>query len=79
MHYPLKAKRIMSIVRDMRDGKEYDARFGIRQTGNGAYAALFAQRFRLKRQKLGMDRTQTVLDTSQFTRMSSSSAQLEMF
>jgi DNA repair photolyase len=78
-HYPLKAKRIMNIVRDMRGGQEYDARFGARQTGEGAYAELVAQRFQLKCKKLGIDRPTTELDTSQFTRSASSKPQLELF
>jgi len=78
-YYPLKAKRVMNIVRDMRGGREYDARFGTRQTGNGAYAELFAQRFKLKCKKLGIDKTETVLDTSQFTRAAGLGPQLEMF
>jgi DNA repair photolyase len=79
IHYPLRAKRVMNIVRDMRGGREYDARFGVRQTGNGAYAELFAQRFQLKCKKLGIDNTTTVLDTSQFTRVAGLGSQLEMF
>jgi DNA repair photolyase len=78
-HYPLKAKRIMTIVRDMRGGREYDARFGARQTGRGAYAELFAQRFRLTCRKLGINKRKTVLDTAQFTCNDSLGAQLEMF
>ena len=79
IQYPLKAKRIMNIVRDMRGGREYDARFGTRQTGNGAYAELFARRFDVKCKKLGIDKTTTVLDTSQFTRVDGLGPQLEMF
>ncbi len=78
-HYPLKAKRIMNIVRDMRGGRDYDARFGHRQTGNGAYAELFAQRFRLISRKLGFDQATSELDTSQFTRLHASGPQLDMF
>ena len=78
-HYPLKAKRIMNIVRDMRGGRDYDARFGARQTGQGIYAELFAQRFRLKCKRLGIDKATTVLDTSQFTQVGSPGRQLVMF
>lgn len=78
-HYPLRAKRVMHIVRDMRGGREYDARFGVRQTGSGAYAELFAQRFLLKCKKLGIENTTAVLDTSQFTRVAGPGSQLEMF
>lgn len=79
IHYPLKAKRIMNIVRDMRGGREYDSRFGARQTGEGNYAELFAQRFQLKCKKLGINKTTAVLDISQFTGKTGSDTQLEMF
>jgi hypothetical protein len=69
----------MNIVRDMRGGKEYDARFGTRQTGEGNYAELFAQRFQLRCKKLGINITTTALDTSQFTAEAGRDAQLEMF
>ncbi|UCB55095.1 MAG: PA0069 family radical SAM protein [Thiotrichales bacterium] len=78
-HYPLKAKRIMNIVRDMRGGRDYDARFGARQTGRGVYAELFAQRFRLACNRLGVDRTTIELDTGQFTRAAGPGQQLTMF
>jgi DNA repair photolyase len=78
-HYPLKAKRVMNIVRDMRGGQEYDARFGARQTGSGVYAELFAQRFQLKCKKLGINNTTSVLDTSQFKQVTVPGSQLEMF
>ena len=78
-YYPLKANRIMNIVREMRGGREYDARFGIRQTGSGAYADLFAQRFRLKSKKLGIDKTMSALDTAHFIRPPGPGQQLEMF
>ena len=78
-HYPLKAKRIMNIVRDMRGGREYDARFGTRQTGSGAYAELFARRFELKCKKLGIGKTTIVLDTSKFKCGSGFGQQLDMF
>ena len=78
-HYPLKAKRIMTIVREMHGGREYDARFGTRQTGTGAYAELFAQRFRLKCKKLGIVEKPPELDISQFTRVTNHKPQLELF
>jgi DNA repair photolyase len=79
IHYPLKATRIMNIVRDMRGGREYDAKYGVRQTGEGVFADLFAQRFELTCKKLGINRIRTALDTSQFNPRSGPGAQLEMF
>jgi DNA repair photolyase len=78
-YYPLKAGHVMNILREMRGGKDYDARFGQRQSGQGVYAELFAQRFRLKCKKLGIDNKKRNLDTSRFARPEKDEAQLEMF
>ncbi len=53
IHYPLKAARIMNRIRDLHDGKTYDARFGQRMTGSGIYAKLIKQRFDKAVQRLG--------------------------
>jgi DNA repair photolyase len=51
-HYPLRAKHVLERVRDMRGGKDYDPRWGLRQTGTGAYADLIGQRFSVACRKL---------------------------
>jgi DNA repair photolyase len=78
-YYPLKANHVMNILREMRGGKDYDARFGQRQSGKGVYAELFAQRFRLKCKKLGIDARSLRLDSSRFTTAVEPERQLEMF
>lgn len=55
MHYPLKAEHIMNLIRDSRGGKEYRAEFGSRMRGEGEYAALLAQRFKLVGNKLDLN------------------------
>ena len=52
LHYPERAARVLALVRQTRGGKLYDARFGQRQTGEGAYAELLAQRFRVALRRL---------------------------
>ncbi|MGE5625923.1 MAG: PA0069 family radical SAM protein [Bacillota bacterium] len=54
-HYPLKAEHVMSIIRQSRDGKDYDSGFGTRFRGTGQFADLIARRFALavKRHNLG--------------------------
>lgn len=52
-HYPDRANRIMGLLRDMHGGRDYDPRFGHRMEGQGAYAELIAQRFRLFVKRLG--------------------------
>jgi DNA repair photolyase len=52
-HYPDRAKHVMSLINQARGGKDYDAEFGTRMRGTGAYAELLWTRFQLARRKLG--------------------------
>jgi DNA repair photolyase len=52
-HYPDRAEHILSLMRQLHGGREYDAQFGRRQTGAGPYAQLLARRFRLAHRRLG--------------------------
>ena len=69
-HLPDRAEHVMSLVRQASGGRDYDNRFGVRQTGRGAYADMLAARFRTacKRFELTRDRYQGRLDCSQFQR-----------
>lgn len=68
VHFPDRASHVMSLVRQAAGGRDYDNRFGIRQTGRGPYASMLASRFRAacRRQGLGADRYQQNLDCSRF-------------
>jgi DNA repair photolyase len=52
-HLPERAAHVMSLVRQMRGGRDNDPRFGVRMTGEGVFAELIARRFQLARQRLG--------------------------
>lgn len=66
-HYPLRADKVMSLIRQCRGGEDYDARFGHRMRGEGVFAQLLAQRFRTTCRRLGIgNRTEMGLDTSAF-------------
>ncbi len=69
-HFPERAGRVMSLVREASGGRDYDNRFGVRQTGRGAYAELLGQRFKktCKRLKLGYGEYRGELDCSRFER-----------
>ncbi len=54
-HYPERAKHVMSLINQARDGKDYDSQFGRRMRGTGAYAELLRTRFDLAKRKLGLD------------------------
>lgn len=46
-HYPLRADKVMNVIRDTRGGKAYDSQWGQRMRGQGPFAELLAQRFAL--------------------------------
>ncbi|NKF22627.1 PA0069 family radical SAM protein [Solimonas marina] len=54
LHFPQRAAHVMSLVRQMRGGRDNDPQFGQRMTGEGEYAAVIAQRFRLAAKRFGL-------------------------
>lgn len=64
-HERLRASHVMSKIREMRGGREYDSRFGSRMKGEGVYADLLKQRFRLALKRYGYVDAPS-LDTSAF-------------
>jgi DNA repair photolyase len=65
-HYPDRAAHVLSLIRDMRGGKDYDATWGQRMKGKGPYAAQLGLRFRMAARRLGLNELEMKLDTSQF-------------
>jgi DNA repair photolyase len=63
---PGRAKHVMSLIRSMRGGKDYDATWGKRMTGSGPYARMIAQRFAIATRRLGLNKNRTPLDTGKF-------------
>ena len=68
-HFPDRADRVTSLIRQASGGREYDNRFGVRQTGRGPYAEMLATRFDAasRRYGLGSDSYQQELDCSLFS------------
>jgi len=54
-HYPERAAHVMSLICAMHGGREYDARFGHRMRGNGPYALLLGNRFRIACRRLNLN------------------------
>jgi len=79
VHRPDRAKRIMSLVRQMRGGRAYEAAFGLRMTGQGPWAELIAQRFGRACEKHGLNRGAEALDVSQFQVPTQPKPQLDLF
>ena len=53
-HYPDRAEHVMSLVRQMRGGKDYDSSFGTRMRGTGPLAELLRARFQIACRRLGL-------------------------
>jgi DNA repair photolyase len=79
-HYPLRAAHVMSIVRQIRGGKDNDPRFGVRMEGRGEFAELIDKRFALACNRLGLNiERDPPLDTSRFRPPSANERQLTLF
>ncbi len=65
-HYPLKARRVLELVRGTRDGNLYKSAFGERMRGTGAYADMLASRFAAARSRLDLSARPTAFDFSRF-------------
>ena len=69
LHHPQRAEHVMSTIQQLRGGRDYDSRFGSRFRGEGVYAELLANRFRLASRRLGLaQRGYPALDVSRFRR-----------
>jgi DNA repair photolyase len=66
-HYPERAQHVISIVHQVRGGRDNDPRFGTRMTGTGNFAELVDKRFSIACRRLGLNRqTWGELDCSRF-------------
>lgn len=78
-HVQDRAQRVMALIRQTRDGKLYDPRFGVRGRGTGVYADLLEKRFELACQRLGFGGERMPLDTTRFQRPGAATKQLKLF
>ena len=65
-HRPQRAAHVMSVVQQMRGGRDYDADFATRMRGSGQFATLIERRFALAAKRLGLNRERMPLDRSRF-------------
>jgi DNA repair photolyase len=78
-HYPLRAAHVMSLVRDIRGGRENDPRFGSRMIGTGAFAELVRRRFEVACRRLALNAGRgSSLDTKLFRVPQPPAAQLNL-
>jgi DNA repair photolyase len=78
-HFPDKAKHVISLVRDLHGGKDYDSTWGKRQRGEGPYAWSIGRRFELACRRLGLNQRRMRLTTALFTPPKKRGSQLDLF
>jgi DNA repair photolyase len=66
-HYPDRFRHVMSLVRSMRGGKDYDSEWGKRMKGSGPYAWQIGRRFEMAAKRLGLNTERRQLRTDLFT------------
>ncbi len=76
---PGRAKHVMSLIRQMRGGKDYDSQWHTRMKGTGPYAEMIARRFHMAVKRLGLNRERTPLAISKFRRPPRTGDQLGIF
>ncbi|TIR23573.1 MAG: PA0069 family radical SAM protein [Mesorhizobium sp.] len=65
-HYPDRYRHVMSLIRSMRDGKDYDSEWGRRMKGAGPYAWQIGRRFEIAAKRLGLNAERRQPRTDQF-------------
>ncbi|MBN9249240.1 MAG: PA0069 family radical SAM protein [Mesorhizobium sp.] len=75
-HYPDRYRHVMSLVRSMRDGKDYDSEWGKRMKGAGPYAWQIGRRFEIAAKRLGLNIERRTLRTDQFVAAAKENEQL---
>ncbi len=82
-HFPERARHVLSLIRQTRDGNLNDPRFHHRFTGQGVYADLLTRRFTRAARQFGFGEVRTQLDCDRFTvpagAMETPSSQMSLF
>jgi len=79
VNVPDRAKHVMTLVRSMRGGKDYDSAWNTRMKGTGAYAEVMARRFHMAVKRLGLNQPSAPLSVHKFKRPSRLGDQLALF
>lgn len=77
-HYPDRYRHVMSLIRSMRGGKDYDADFGKRMKGAGPYAWQISRRFEMATRRLELTRRNIALRDDLFLPPDGSGVQLSL-
>lgn len=80
IHVPQRAEHVMSLVRQMNGGRDYDSDFQTRMRGQGPFAQLLRRRFEVACRRHGLSRArEPALDCSRFASPRKASPQGDLF
>jgi DNA repair photolyase len=65
-NYPDRYTHVMSVMQQMRGGKDYESEWGVRQRGRGPYAWMIGRRFEMAAKRLGLNTERRTLRTDLF-------------
>jgi DNA repair photolyase len=77
--HPDRASRVMSLVRQMRGGKDYDSQWGKRMKGEGPIADLMSRRFSVAKTRYGLASPLGDLDLTRFRVPPKTGDQIDLF
>src|SRR3954469_18487477 len=78
-NFPDRERHVFKLIRDMRGGKDYDAKWGERMTGSGPIAWMIGRRFEAGCERLGLNRRKLKLATEHFSPTRKRPQQLALF
>src|SRR5213083_3560308 len=78
-NYPDRYRHVFTLIRDMRGGRDYDAKWGTRMKGTGPMAWTIGRRFEIACDRLGLNKRRSKLTTDHFARPKRSGQQLSLF
>lgn len=77
--HPDRARKVMSLVRQMRGGKDYDAQWGSRMKGEGPIGELMSARFKAAQKRYGLNQRWGSLDLTHFRVPPKAGDQIDLF
>ncbi|WP_370227252.1 PA0069 family radical SAM protein [Cognatishimia sp.] len=78
-HFPDRAHKVMSLIREMHGGQTYSAEWGKRMRGEGTYAQMIAHRVAIAMRRTGLPKELPPLRCDLFERPLSAGDQLSLF
>jgi DNA repair photolyase len=76
---PDRARRVMSLVRQMRGGRDYDPAWRARMKGEGPIAEMLAKRFAIAKRRFSLDQPSVSFDLGRFRRPGAAANQPDLF